>query len=68
MVAWTDVCICVCVAMCVCLGPAGGQATWHPDVEHEVLLKTQLLFPTNCTTFVKQTFPPTVPISHMTVW
>ncbi len=54
MVAWTDVCICVCVVICVCLGAAGGQTTWHPDVEQEMLLETQLLFPTNCTEFVKQ--------------
>lgn len=56
MVAWTDVCICVCVCgvMCVCLGAAGGRTTWHPDVEQDVLLKTRLLFPTNCTDFAKR--------------
>lgn len=53
-----DVYICVrvfmCVVMCVCLGAAGGQTTWHPDVEQDVLLETKLLFPANCTYFVKR--------------
>lgn len=50
MVAWTDVLyMCVRVVMCVYLGAAGGQTTWHPDVEQEVQLETKLLFPTNCT-------------------
>lgn len=43
----------VCVVMCVYLGAAGVQTTWHPDVEPEVLLETQLLLPTNYTDFVK---------------
>lgn len=45
-------CMCKCVAIYVCLGAAGGQATWHPDVEQEVPLETPLLFPTNCTPFI----------------
>lgn len=34
-------CVCVCVyicsGVCVCLGAVGGQTTWHPDVEQDVL-------------------------------
>lgn len=38
----------------MCLGAAGGQTTWHPDVEQDVLLETQLLFPSHCTDCVKR--------------
>lgn len=42
----------MCVVICVSLGAAGGQATWHPDVEHEVLLEAKLLFSVNGTYFL----------------
>ena len=51
----------------MCLGAAGGQATWHPDVEQKVLLEAQLLFPTNCTPLVKQAFLLVLLISLMIV-
>lgn len=31
------VCVFISVVACVCLGAAGGQTTWHPDVEQDVL-------------------------------
>lgn len=30
-------CVYICSSVCVCLGAAGGQTTWHPDVEQDVL-------------------------------